>query len=44
MELWVLESGAPQYELQEVTDPPRDGHLLADPQLDLGVRAEEYHT
>ena len=40
----VLESGAPQYALQEVADPPRDCHLLADPQLGPGVRGEEYHT
>ena len=40
----VLESGAPLYALQEVADPPRDGHLLVDPQLGPGVRGEEYHT
>ena len=44
MELWVLESRAPQYALQEVADPPHDGHLLANSRLGPGVRGEEYQA
>ena len=44
MELWVLESRAPQYALHEVVDPLHDGHLLVDPWLGPGVRGEEYQA
>ena len=42
LELWMVQSEAPLYALQEVANPLQNGHLLVDPQLGPEVGGAEY--